>query len=132
MDINFDFSVKGEVTKNDCELLLKNSKIGSDYKTDFKSIIGGQDKGYHQWHQIYDVIYFLNEWKFPRLWLKILLVRGQEDVVFQRNFNILFNSWLNIIKSISTKNIEKTYFNEIEKMRELLIKKSKNNDFRQN
>lgn len=131
MDINFDFSVKGEVTKNDCELLLKNAKIGSDYKTDFKSIIGGEDKGYHQWHQIYDVIYLLNEWKFPRLWLKILLVRGQDDAVFQRNFKILMETWLNILQGIFTKNIEKSYAIELEKIKQILVQKARNNDPRQ-
>lgn len=114
MELNFIFSENGEKNKKDCEILLSQSNnIGCDYKNNLKSIMGGQDKGFHKWHQIYDVIYFLNELKFPRTWLKILLKRGQNDDDFKRNFLILLESWVKILNCYNSKQFEVCYHNEL-------------------
>ncbi|MFK7049879.1 hypothetical protein V3Q77_08255 [Flavobacterium davisii] len=128
MGLDFNFTNSGDVTKENCLDLLQKSSIGYDYKSDLKNIIGGTDKGFHRWNQIYDVIYFLNEWKFPRVWLKILLVRGQEDEIFRRNFNNLLSSWIQLLKMIHINAVSSVYVNEISKIKNMVDFKSKIND----
>jgi len=126
MNLQFEFTEKS--SKEECLYLLEKINAGVEYKQVLKSIIGGQDIGYHRYHQILDVMTFLDEWKFPKLWLKTLLVRGQTDEIFQRNFINLLTSWLHILNSIDTFNVNKSYEKELNKMRYLKIAKSIVND----
>lgn len=126
--IEIQFKTKEEISKEDVLKLMEEVNLSSNSKTKLKSIIGGKDIGYHQWHQIYDALRFYKEYKFPAKWFNVLLLRGNSDKNFQLVFNNLLNSWLDILLEINLKKFEVHWENELLKRKKVSDKMAQNNN----
>jgi hypothetical protein len=120
--INFNFTKKEEKTKEDVFLLIEKNFFPSSVMRKIKTIIGGTDIGTHQWHQIYDVIKFYNEYKFPKEYFQVILQRGQDDQRFQIVFSNLIKSWLDILLQFNLNDFELNWETELKKRGKCVIK----------
>lgn len=126
--IDILFSEKENITKNDVLVLMQSLELSSESKNKLKSIIGGEDKGFHQWHQIYDVLRFYKEYKFPNKYWNIALIRGQTDKQFEMIFKNLFGSWLDVLLQVNLKKFETDWQIELLKRKKVSDKNAQKHD----
>lgn len=113
---NFTFSKKEDVSKEDVLNLINKSYFCCKSKSKIKTIIGGNDIGFHQWHQIYDVIIFYNEWGFPNNFWDAFLARGQSDKQFMLVFKSVAKGWMDILLQQKLNQFNKIYEKQIKKI----------------
>lgn len=106
-------------SKKDVLMLMDEVNLSSESKNKLKSIIGGNDIGFHRWHQIYDVLRFYKEFKFPNKYWNIVLIRGQDDKQFQLIFKNLFGSWLDLLLQHNLKQFERVWSEELQKRKKI-------------
>lgn len=129
MKIEFNFSEPGSKTAEDCyQLLSQANNLGKNITSQLKSAIGGKDIGFHRYHQIYDVIAFMMEWKPPTLMMSAILQRGLEDKYFQRIFKANVMAWITILNTYDDHKFEENYGEQLNKLKKLKVDKTRKND----
>ena len=114
-----NFSKKEDVKKEDVLALINSIEFSSIVLKKIKQCVGGEDIGFHRWHQIYDVLVFYKEYKFPKRLFDVLLIRGQSDKHFQLIFISITKTWYSILYQVNLGVFEKEFKKELLKRKDV-------------